>query len=46
MDIIGKIPTKKHAFVLVATDYSTKWVKAEPMKNVTSYAALVLARNP
>lgn len=39
MDIIGKIAPRSsrgHAFILVATDYLTKWVEAEPLRNVTS----------
>lgn len=39
MDIIGKIAPRSsrgHAFILVATDYFTKWVEAEPLRNVTS----------
>lgn len=39
MDIIGKISPRSsrgHAFILVATDYLTKWVTVEPLRNVTS----------
>ncbi|XP_056167311.1 uncharacterized protein LOC130138162 [Syzygium oleosum] len=38
MDIIGKIyppSSKKHSFILVATDYFTKWVEAASYKNIT-----------
>ena len=38
MDFIGKInppSTKGHCFVLVATDYFTKWTEAVPLKNMT-----------
>ena len=37
-DFIGQInppSLKGHRFVLVATDYFTKWTKAVPMKNMT-----------
>ncbi|XP_051140991.1 uncharacterized protein LOC127258250 [Andrographis paniculata] len=38
LDVIGKIhptPSKQHSFILVATDYFTKWVEAVPLKNAT-----------
>ena len=37
-DFIGQInppPSKRHRFVLVATDYITKWTEAVPLKNMT-----------
>ena len=37
MDIIGKIypaSSKGHNFLLVATDYLTKWVEVVPLKKV------------
>jgi hypothetical protein len=39
IDLIGQIyppSIKGHKFVLVATDYFTKWVEAIPNKTVTS----------
>jgi hypothetical protein len=39
IDLIGQInppSSKGHKFVLLATDYFTKWVKAIPLKKVTS----------
>ncbi|KAK1678168.1 hypothetical protein QYE76_039016 [Lolium multiflorum] len=39
MDMIGKIhpaSSKKHEWILVITDYFTKWVEAVPMKKVKS----------
>ncbi|XP_051121614.1 uncharacterized protein LOC127245013 [Andrographis paniculata] len=38
MDIIGKIhppSSRRHSFILVATDYFTKWTEAVPLANVT-----------
>jgi transposase InsO family protein len=38
LDFIGKIhpsSSKGHCFVIVATDYFTKWTKAIPLKNMT-----------
>jgi hypothetical protein len=39
IDLIGQInppSSKGHKFVLLATDYFTKWVEAIPLKKVTS----------
>jgi hypothetical protein len=39
IDLIGQInplSSKGHKFVLLATDYFTKWVEAVPLKKVTS----------
>jgi hypothetical protein len=38
LDFIGKIHppfSKRHYFVIVATDYFTKWTEAIPLKNMT-----------
>jgi hypothetical protein len=38
LDFIGQIhppSSKEHRFVLVATDYFTKWIEAVPLKNMT-----------
>ena len=38
MDLIGKIhppSSKHHVFIIVATDYFTKWVDAQPLVNMT-----------
>ena len=38
IDLIGKIYTlsfKRHTFIIVGTDYFTKWVEAESMTNVS-----------
>ncbi|CAL2271027.1 unnamed protein product [Prunus armeniaca] len=39
MDLIGKIypaSSKQHCFIIVATNYFTKWVEAKPVKSTTS----------
>ena len=39
IDLIGQIyppSSKGHKFILIATDYFTKWVQAIPLKQVTS----------
>jgi len=39
IDLVGQIylpSNKNHKFILVATDYFTKWVETIPLKNVTS----------
>ncbi|KAI5322991.1 hypothetical protein L3X38_032063 [Prunus dulcis] len=39
MDLIGKIypaSSKQHCFIIVATDYFTKWVEAKHVKSTTS----------
>ncbi|CAL8175153.1 unnamed protein product [Prunus armeniaca] len=39
MDLIGKIypaSSQQHCFIIVATDYFTKWVEAKPIKSTTS----------
>jgi hypothetical protein len=39
IDLIGQInppSSNRHKFVLLATDYFTKWVEAIPLKKVTS----------
>ncbi|XP_021822938.1 uncharacterized protein K02A2.6-like [Prunus avium] len=39
MDLIGKIypaSSQQHCFIIVATDYFTKWVEAKPVKSTTS----------
>jgi len=45
IDLIGQIyppSSKGHKFILVATDYFTKWVEAIPLKKVTSANTLYL----
>ncbi|KAI5355555.1 hypothetical protein L3X38_008450 [Prunus dulcis] len=39
MDLIGKIypaSSQQHCFIIVATDYFTKWIEAKPIKATTS----------
>ena len=43
MDFIGQInspSSKGHRFVLVATDYFTKWTEAIPLKNMTHWEVI------
>jgi hypothetical protein len=43
LDFIGKIHpslSKGHCFVIVATDYFTKWTEAVPLKNMTHREAI------
>ena len=43
MDFIGQInppSSKGHRFVLVATDYFTKWTEAVPLKNMTHWEVI------
>ena len=47
IDLIGQIyppSSKNHKFILVATDYFTKWVEAIPLKNVTSKELIEFVR--
>ena len=43
LDFIGQInpPSSKGRFVLVATDYFTKWTEAVPLKNMTHREVIV-----
>ena len=45
MDLIGKIyppSSKKHTFIIVATDYFTKWIEAQLMTNVSQADAIII----
>ena len=47
IDLIGQIyppSSKNHKFILVATDYFTKWVEAIPLKTVTSKEMIEFVR--
>ncbi|CAL2227569.1 unnamed protein product [Prunus armeniaca] len=44
MDLIGKIylaSSQQHCFIIVATDYFTKWVEAKPVKSTTSQEIII-----
>lgn len=48
IDLIGQVyppSSKGHKFILVATDYFTKWVEAIPLKAVTSAAVVDFVRD-
>ena len=42
IDLVGSLPTGKGGvkYTIVAVDYYTKWVEAEPMRTITSKKAL------
>ncbi|CAL9001594.1 unnamed protein product [Prunus brigantina] len=44
MDLIGKIylaSSQQHCFIIVATNYFTKWVEAKPVKSTTSQKIII-----
>ena len=48
IDVIGKISppsSKGHRFIILATDYFTKWVEAEPMQTITQNAVIKFLEN-
>ncbi|XP_051140140.1 uncharacterized protein LOC127257718 [Andrographis paniculata] len=48
LDVIGKIhpaSSKQHSFILVATDYFTKWVEAVHLKNATQKEVIEFVLN-
>ncbi|CAL8991843.1 unnamed protein product [Prunus brigantina] len=48
VDIIGKIypaASNQHAWILVATDYFTKWVEAESYRSISSAQVTITADN-
>ncbi|CAL2224586.1 unnamed protein product [Prunus armeniaca] len=47
MDLIGKIypaSSQQHFFIIVATDYFTKWVEAKPVKSTTSQEIIIFIK--
>ncbi|CAL8116177.1 unnamed protein product [Prunus armeniaca] len=47
MDFVGKIvpsSSNEHAFIIVATDYFTKWVEAKALKSITSTAVITFIK--
>ncbi|CAL9004884.1 unnamed protein product [Prunus brigantina] len=47
MDFIGKIApssSNEHTFIIVATDYFTKWVEAKALKTITSTAVITFIK--
>ncbi|KAK2986185.1 hypothetical protein RJ640_006220 [Escallonia rubra] len=47
MDLIGQIhhsSSRKHGFIIVATDYFTKWTEAKPMKAVTQESVITFIK--
>ena len=48
IDVIGNISppsSKGHGFIILATDYFTKWVEAEPIQTVTQNAVVKFLEN-
>ncbi|CAL2237940.1 unnamed protein product [Prunus armeniaca] len=47
MDFVGKIvpsSNNEHTFIIVATDYFTKWVEAKALKSITSTAVITFIK--
>jgi hypothetical protein len=47
IDIIGKIhpsSSKQHVFILVATDFFTKWVEAKPYTSISSETVITFIK--
>ena len=48
VDVIGKISPpslKGHRFIILATDYFTKWVEVEPMQTITQNTIIKFLKN-